>query len=134
MIDYTRSYAITRHVNSSVPRAIEQVRAALADEGFGVLTEIDIKATMKKKLDKDYKPYFILGACNPGLADRALQAELPVGLLLPCNVVVYEGEDGQTWVQAIKPQSMFSVIDRDDIAPIADEVNARLERVLASLD
>lgn len=134
MIDYTRSYAITRHVNSSVPRAIEQVRAALANEGFGVLTEIDIKATMKKKLDKDYKPYVILGACNPGLADQALMAELPVGLLLPCNVVVYEGEDGQTWVQAIKPQAMFSVIDRDDIAPIADEVNARLERVLASLD
>ncbi len=130
---YDRDYAFTRQLSLSVEDAIARVRAALADEGFGVLTEIDVQATMKKKLNIDQKPYVILGACNPKLAHDALTAEAPIGLLLPCNVTVFEGEDGKTWVQAINPELMFSVVGRDDIAPIAKDVGARLERVMAAL-
>lgn len=130
---YQRDYAYTRQLSTTVDEAIQRVRAALADEGFGVLTEIDVQATMKKKLNIDQKPYVILGACNPQLAHQALTAEAPIGLLLPCNVTVFEGEDGKTWVQAINPEQMFSVVGRDDIAPIAQDVGARLERVMAAL-
>ncbi len=130
---YDRDYAFTRQLSTNVEDAIAQVRAALADEGFGVLTEIDVQATMKKKLNIDQKPYVILGACNPQLAHQALTAEAPIGLLLPCNVTVFEGDDGKTWVQAINPELMFSVVGRDDIAPIAKDVGARLERVMAAL-
>lgn len=130
---YQRDYAYTRQLSTTVDEAIQRVRAALADEGFGVLTEIDVQATMKKKLNIDQKPYVILGACNPQLAHQALTAEAPIGLLLPCNVTVFEGEDGKTWVQTINPEQMFSVVGRDDIAPIAQDVGARLERVMAAL-
>ena len=133
MTDHRRAYALSRRLDADVPSTLERVRASLLSEGFGVLTEIDIQATMKKKLDADYRPYVILGACNPGLAHQALQAEAPVGVLLPCNVTVFEASDGSTWVQAIDPVAMFSVVERDDVAPLAQQVRERLERALASL-
>lgn len=125
-----RDYALTKSFNGSVDDAITKVREALATEGFGVLTEIDVQATLKKKLDVDRPPYMILGACNPALAHQALSAEAPIGVLLPCNVTVFEDDDGKTWIQAIDPIAMFSVVGRDDISPIADDVKARLVRVL----
>lgn len=130
---YERKYVIHQQVELSVDEAEEKVREALAAEGFGVLTEIDIQATMKKKLDVERRPYRILGACNPQLANRALDAELPVGVLLPCNVAVFEGDDGKTYVQAIHPRAMFSVIESDDMVPLADEVAERLTRALNTL-
>lgn len=130
---YDRDYVIHQRVEMGVDEADRAVREALSAEGFGVLTEIDIQATMKKKLDVDRRPYRILGACNPQLANRALDAELPVGVLLPCNVAVFEGDDGKTYVQAIHPRAMFSVIDSEAMVPLADEVAERLERALRSL-
>ncbi len=112
--------------------AVERTTAALAGEGFGVLTTIDVQATMKKKLDLDTNRYTILGACNPPLAREALSAEAGIGLLLPCNVVVTEVEGG-TVVAAIDPVAMFSVVARPDVAPLADAVRERLLRVLAAL-
>ena len=109
-------------------------RAALADEGFGVLTEIDVQATMKAKLDVDREEYLILGACNPPLAHRALEAEPELGVLLPCNVVVYAGAEAGTSVVAIlDPVQQLAVSGRDDLGPVADEVQARLKRVLEAL-
>ena len=111
--------------------AIERTREALASEGFGVLTEIDVKATLKKKLDVDFRPYVILGACNPPLAYKALSAELEIGLLLPCNVVVYAGDrEGESVVSIMDPEAALSLAGKPDIAPLAAEVKARLQRVL----
>lgn len=112
--------------------AVEKTTAALASEGFGVLTTIDVAATMKKKLDLDTNPYVILGACNPPLARQALTAEPGIGLLLPCNVVVSEVEGGAA-VAAIDPVAMFMVVERPDVAPLAEEVKQRLLRVMAAL-
>lgn len=109
--------------------AIERVTAALKDEGFGVLTEIDVKGTLKKKIDVDYHRYVILGACNPKLAHRALQADPKIGLMLPCNVVVHEIEGGSE-VQIIDPKAMFHFIDDPSVAPIAKEAEERLRRAL----
>lgn len=126
-------YSLTVKIpDTSFESAVERVRAALAEEKFGVLTEIDVQATLKKKLDTDTRPYLILGACNPPLAHQALTAEAPIGVLLPCNVVVVGDDDGGVDVSAIDPVAMFSVVGRDDIAPIAEDVRARLERVLAT--
>ena len=126
-------YGITRHLpHVSYADAIPRVKAALATQGFGVLTEIDVQATLKKKLDVDMKPYMILGACNPPLAHQALTAETPIGLLLPCNVVVAETDDGVS-VSAIDPMSMFSVVERPDIAPLADAVRSKLDAALDAL-
>lgn len=130
---YDRSYAYTKQVGEPVEEAADRVRAALAEEGFGVLTEIDVQATLKSKLDVDRKPYVILGACNPPLADRALQAEPPIGVLLPCNVTVFEGDDGHTYVQAIDPVALFSVVEAPDVQPIAELVAEKIRRVLDSL-
>ncbi|TDP63636.1 DUF302 domain-containing protein [Bradymonas sediminis] len=113
--------------------AIERTKAALKEEGFGVLTTIDIKATLKKKLDVDHRPYVILGACNPGLAHQALSAEAPIGLLLPCNVVVTQDDNGDAVVAAINGEKMFSVVNRDDLGPIAKKVTASLGRMIDSL-
>ena len=113
--------------------AIQRVSEALKAEGFGILTEIDVKETLKKKLDVDFRPYKIFGACNPPLAYRALTADSQVGLLLPCNVVVAQGEGGMVEVSLIDPISMLGIIDHPDIEPVAQEARARLERVVASL-
>ena len=112
--------------------AVAAVRVALADQGFGVLTEIDMQATMKAKLDKDLPPYVILGACNPPLAYRALQAEPSLGLLLPCNVVVRQTDQGAV-VEAIEPMTMVSISGNPALQPIVDEVAGKLTAALAAL-
>lgn len=116
----------------SLTEAKERVTKALAAEGFGILTEIDVKATLKKKLDVDFRPYVILGACNPHLAHQALQGDPQIGLLLPCNVVVQESSGGAL-VSIASPRVMFSVVHRDDLEPIAAEAETRLRRVLDAL-
>jgi uncharacterized protein (DUF302 family) len=115
--------------------AIERVTAALKTQGFGVLTEIDVKATMKQKLNVDTNRYMILGACNPPLAHRALTAEPSVGLLLPCNVIVYEGENpGETVVSIIDPMTMVQMSGNAELAEVAQEANARLRKVIEALE
>jgi len=126
-------YAFGRTVGLSFEQATEAVTRALAREGFGVLTEIDVAATLKKKLGVERRPYKILGACNPQYAARALAAEPQIGALLPCNVVVREDEVGRTVVEAMDPDAVLGLVGRPDIAPIAGEVRAKLERALASL-
>jgi uncharacterized protein (DUF302 family) len=127
------SYSIRKKVEMSYDDALEKVTTELKKEGFGVLTEIDVKATLKEKLDVDVPRYKILGACNPPFAHKALEAEPDVGLLLPCNVIVYESENGETIVAAINAQAMLSVVERDDILPIAQEVNERMKRVIDNM-
>jgi uncharacterized protein (DUF302 family) len=127
------SYQISKVVDLSYDDALEKVTEELKKEGFGVLTEIDVKATLKEKLTVDVPKYKILGACNPPFAHEALKAEPGVGLLLPCNVVVYESESGETTVAAINAEAMLSVVGRDDITPIAKEVNTRMMRVIDNL-
>ena len=126
-------YGYTRHL-PGVPHAEarERITAALKEEGFGILTEIDVAATLKTKLDVDFRPYVILGACNPQLAHRALGAELAVGLLLPCNVCVWE-EDGGSVVSIAKPEAMFEIVGRPDVQPVANEAGERLRRALDRL-
>ncbi|MCP4896709.1 MAG: DUF302 domain-containing protein [bacterium] len=125
------SYALTRSFPSmKYDDAVDRVRAVLAEEGFGVLTEIDIKATLKKKLDVDFRRYIILGACNPPLAHRALSTEPLIGVLLPCNVVVMENDDGGTEVAAFKPSVGFDMVSNPDVQPVAKDVEERLTRAL----
>jgi uncharacterized protein (DUF302 family) len=107
-----------------------RVRQALAAEGFGVLTEIDMQATLKKKLGVERKPYLILGACNPPLANRALQAEPPIGVFLPCNIDIFEGDDGAVYIQTPRPTVMFGLVGNPAIKPIAEEVDQKLRDVL----
>ena len=114
-------------------QAIERVTAALKTEGFGVLTEIDVKATLKKKLDVDFRRYAILGACNPPLAHRALSTTLDIGLLLPCNVIVYE-DDGGSAIAILDPLAMLGIVDNPKLEPVAQEARARLQRVVDALD
>lgn len=126
-------YALTRatpHLTQSA--AIERVKELLATEGFGVLTSIDVAATLEAKLGVLREPYVILGACNPALAHRALSAEPALGVLLPCNVDVYQ-LDGSTVVQAINPRKQFELVSNPAVSGIADEVAVKLERVLAAL-
>ena len=118
-------------VSASFDETLEKVTEALKAEGFGVLTEIDVRETLKKKLDVDFRRYKILGACNPPFAHRALQQDLGVGLLLPCNVVVYEEDGGGTHVAAIDPMQTIAAQGAAGLAEIAAEVRQRLERVLA---
>jgi uncharacterized protein (DUF302 family) len=113
--------------------AVARVTQALAAEGFGVLTEIDVAATLKTKLGKDMPPYRILGACNPQFAHRALEAEPQIGSLLPCNVVVRVDAAGQTVVEVMDPAAVLGLVGRPEIAPIAAEVRQRLERMLAAV-
>jgi len=123
------SYHITKKGNLSFEETITRITEELKKEGFGVLTEIDVKDTLKKKLDVDYKKYKILGACNPPLAYQALSAESEIGVLLPCNICVYE-EDDKSVVSAIDPERMFSVVERSDLASMAKEVSERIHRVI----
>ena len=129
----TSRYAFGKPVAMRFEQALERVTAELAKEGFGVLTEIDVAATLKKKLGKDMRPYKILGACNPQFAHRALEAEPQIGALLPCNVVVREDPSGETIVEIMDPQAVMQLVDRAEVGQIAAEVRTRLERVLAAL-
>jgi uncharacterized protein (DUF302 family) len=130
-----RTYGFGTVVNLSYDEAVERTRAALKDQGFGVLTEIDVKVTMKAKLDAEFRPYVILGACNPLLAHRALNADLGIGLLLPCNVVVYDNLDGTSTVEAMDPQAALGLVgDNPTIAEVASEARNRLRRALDALN
>lgn len=127
----TFTYGLKKTVALPPAEAEARVRAELKEEGFGVLTEIDIKETFREKLDIDFKPYRILGTCNPTLAHQALTAEADIGLLLPCNLVVYQGEsEGTSVVAVLDPVVQLSVTGRDDIEPLAREIASRLKRVL----
>jgi len=123
------SYGFSRTVSLSYESAIQEVTEELKKEGFDVLTTIDVKETLKKKLNVEFNKYIILGACNPPFAYQALQAEEQIGLLLPCNVIVYE-KDGKTVVAAFDPMSMAKVMDNDAMEPIADQVRAKLLRAI----
>jgi uncharacterized protein (DUF302 family) len=129
----TSKYAFGKTVDLTFADALERVTDALAKEGFGVLTEIDVAATLKKRLDKDMPPYKILGACNPQFAHRALEAEPEIGTLLPCNVVVRVDAAGKTLVEVMDPQAVMNLVGRAEIGAIAAEVRARLERVIEAL-
>jgi uncharacterized protein (DUF302 family) len=129
----TAQLGLTVRLNASFEDALTRVTAALKVEGFGVLTEIDVKETLKKKLDVDFRPYKILGACNPPLAYRALSAAPEVGLLLPCNVTVAYIEENVTQVSIIDPLSMLGFVPHPDLEPVAEEARARLDRVAAAL-
>lgn len=126
------NYGTTIEIPLSYDEAVPAVKEAFKEQGFGTLTEIDVQATLKEKIDRDIEPYVILGTCNPHLASRALDVEREIGLLLPCNVVVTE-RDGKTLVQALDPQIMVSVLERDELSPIADEASRLIARALESL-
>ena len=134
MNDQNAPYEIATTVDLPFDLAVQATRDELAREGFGILTEIDVAATLKKKLDADFRPYVILGACNPPLAHRALLAERDIGLLLPCNVIVYAAdEEGKSVVAAMDPIAGLSLAKNDLVAPIAREAEGRLRRVIARL-
>ncbi len=127
----TLRYGFSADVPVGYERAVALTRDALAEAGFGVLTEIDVKATLKKKLDVDFRPYVILGACNPPLSHQALSSELPIGLLLPCNVIVYAGEAPETSVVAVlDPVVQLGVTGRQDMEPMAKQVRGMMQGVL----
>lgn len=127
------SYHFTKIVPGRFEEVIPRVVAALAAEGFGVLTEIDVGATLKKKLDVDFRPYRILGACHPQSAYQALQAEPRIGTMLPCNVVVQQLPSGQVEVSAIDPVASMQAVDNPGLAGVAQQVRERLQRVVAAL-
>jgi uncharacterized protein (DUF302 family) len=122
-----------KRVEGEFDDVIELTTDALADEGFGILCDIDVQQTLKKKLDEEFRKYRILGACNPPLAHQALEAELHLGTLLPCNVVVYETDDGEIGVSAVDPEVMLSVVDNPELDTVAADVRERFERVLNEL-
>ena len=126
-------YGFGKIVEMKFADAVARVTQALQGEGFGVLTDIDLAATMKKKLNQDMAPYRILGACNPPLAHRALEAEPAIGLLLPCNVVVREDGSGKVHVEFMDPNAVLELVNKPEINRLAGEVRQRLERVMASV-
>lgn len=132
MTESITGYATRTLLDLPYEQAIEKVTSALKEEGFGVMTEIDVQATLKQKLDVDFRKYMILGACNPSLAHEALKVENEIGLLLPCNVIVYE-DDGKSVVSIIDPVSMFGVVKNPDLDSVAEDARARLQRVIKSL-
>jgi uncharacterized protein (DUF302 family) len=127
------TYGFERHLQRTFEDALENVTAALKQEGFGILTQIDVKDTLKKKLDVDFRRYVILGACNPSLAHKALAAESQIGLLLPCNVVVQEAPQGGAMVSIADPRAMFSLVNNPRLSSVVEEADQRLRRVIASL-
>lgn len=128
------AYGLKRTTSLPYAEAVAKITETLKAEGFGVLTEIDVKKTLKTKLDKDFTDYIILGACNPPLAFKALTEEIDIGLLLPCNVTVYKDPaNGDTVLAAINPETMLSVTGRNDLHEFAQDVKARLERALAAV-
>jgi uncharacterized protein (DUF302 family) len=126
-------FGFGKQVDLEFDAAIDKVTADLQTEGFGVLSDIDVAAKMKEKLDIDMPRYRILGACNPALAHQAIEAVPDIGLLLPCNVLVREDDEGAVLVSFMDPQSVLSLVDHPGVAPLAGEVKARLERVLEAL-
>jgi uncharacterized protein (DUF302 family) len=129
------AYGLSITLPVSFQTAVEQISGALKAEGFGVLTSIDVQQTLKTKLDRDFRKYVILGACNPVLADRALHAELEIGLLLPCNVIVYEGANKQSVVAAMAPLVALGIVGANpELHEVAKEADQRLRRALASLE
>ncbi len=133
MANTITNYAYHTKLNLGFEQAVDKVTSALKEQGFGVLTEIDMKATLKKKLDVDFRKYAILGACNPPLAHQALKTQLNIGLLLPCNVIVYE-EDGGSVVEILDPIKMMEVAGNSSLDSVAQEAGARLTRVIKALE
>jgi len=133
-MEKVKEYAFSTVLDASYEDAISKIVDALKEEGFGVLTEIDVKATLKKKLDREFRKYVILGACNPPYAHRSLEADLDVGLLLPCNVIVYETDDKKAYVAAINPVSALEVIQSEELRKIAEEVSGKLKRVIDRIE
>jgi len=127
-------YVFSTTLNTPFDTAVQRVTAALQQEGFGVLTEIDVKATLKKKIDVDFRPYRILGACNPRMAHQALQSEPDIGTMLPCNVVVQEGDGGGVRVSAIDPVASMQAVDNPALRSIAGQVREALRRVIDTLE
>jgi uncharacterized protein (DUF302 family) len=131
--DIACPYGFGRHIPGTLQAAVEKVTEALKAEGFGVLTSIDVRETLKKKLDVDFRGYVILGACNPPLAHQALTAEPQIGLLLPCNVVVQEAPGQGVIVTIADPRAMFSLVGNPAVAAVADDVEHRLRRVIEAI-
>ena len=127
------SYSFSKILNISFDEAIEKVTEELKKEGFGILTEIDVKETLKKKLDVDFKPYKILGACNPPFAHKALQAEEQIGLMLPCNVIVFVNDAGKTIVAAIDPLASMQAVKNDTLGKVAETIQSKLKKVISNL-
>lgn len=139
MVEKCEEMGLHAHIDAPYEVALERVAAALKEQGFGILTSIDVKSTLKQKIDADFRKYAILGACNPNLANRALNTDLEIGLLLPCNVIVYEdaaGADGRerSVVSFLNPLDMMGIVDNPALRPIADEAHARLARAVAALE
>lgn len=135
VIEQTTKYGISRRVGLSYEQAVERITETLKEQGFGILTEIDVKATLKKKIDVDFTKYIILGACNPNLAAQALNHEIAIGLLLPCNVTVYQDPgDGGTVVSALDPNMMVEMTGLPEMKEIAKEARQRLEAALNALE
>ena len=131
---HSKQYSIRKVVSLPYETAVEKTKEALAQQGFGVLSEIDMKAKLKEKLNVDYKRYVILGACNPPLAYKALQADPEIGLLLPCNVIVYETGSGESVVSAVDPNSMLGIVgDNPAVAEVARDARQRLEKAIAAI-
>lgn len=127
------SYYFSKTVNDDFDTAIEKVTGELKKEGFGILTEIDVKETLKKKLDVDFRKYKILGACNPQFAHEALLAEDTIGTMLPCNVIVQERDNGKVEVSAVDPVASMMAIKNEKLAEVANEVRGKLEKVISNL-
>jgi uncharacterized protein (DUF302 family) len=127
------SYYFSKIVNEDFDKALEKVTSKLKEQGFGVLTEIDVKATLKQKLDVDFKKYKILGACNPPFAYKALQSEDKIGIMLPCNVVVEENNDGKVEVSAVDPVASMQAVKNESLGSIAEEVRNKLKKVIDQL-
>ncbi|SOC79564.1 Uncharacterized conserved protein, DUF302 family [Salinimicrobium sediminis] len=128
------SYYFSKVLDTSFEEAIDKVTKELKEEGFGILTEIDVKETFKKKLDVDFRKYRILGACNPQLAHKAISAESKIGTMLPCNVIVQETQNGKTEVSAVDPVASMSAVENKDLGGIAGEVREKLKTVIERLN
>ena len=132
-MENSKNFGFAQVLNISYEEALIKVQEALKEEGFGVLTTIDVQSTLKKKLDVDFRKYVILGACNPPYAFQALQADLDVGLLLPCNVIIYETDDNKVFVSAMNPVSVLGVIQNEKLKIIAEAVSTKLQRVMENV-